>query len=273
MDFKLAGRRALVTGSNTGIGKGIAQILAREGAEVVIHGRKPERTQVVVDEIRKSGGAAHVAIGDLTSDEGADAVANAVKAAVGDIDILVNNVGGLDAYANEVRSWFQVSPADWANAAQQNLVAAVRMIHFFVPAMRERGWGRVINISSGGGLCPTEVVPDYNAAKAGILNLTVSLSKELARSGVTVNTVSPGTVHTEMVERMLDQLAPAFGWPDDYEARVKAFTTSGFFPGSISDLGYPEDLGVLVAYLASPFARFVTGSNYRFDGGSVPTVS
>ncbi|HEY6870641.1 MAG TPA: SDR family NAD(P)-dependent oxidoreductase [Novosphingobium sp.] len=273
MDLKLDGKRALVTGSNTGAGRGIAETLAAEGATVVIHGRKRDRAEAVAQKIAASGGTALVALGDLATVDGCMAVADAVHEQIGGIDILVNNIGGLDASGNDVLTWFQVKPEQWMGSLEQNLLGAVRLVHAFVPAMRERGWGRVINISSGGATLPTQVVPDYNAAKAGINNMTVSLSKALSRSGVTVNTISPGIMHTEMTERMLDQLAPAYGWSDDYDARVSALIDSGFLPITTADLGHPEDLGALVAFLASPLAGFVTGANYRFDGGGSLSVN
>jgi 3-oxoacyl-[acyl-carrier protein] reductase len=107
----------------------------------------------------------------------------------GGLDILVNNIGGTEASGGGLKSWFEILPEHWAGSMQQNVVAAVRMIHAFVPAMRDRGWGRVINVASAGGTEPPPAVPDYCAAKAAVINMTVSLSKALARTGVTV---SPG---------------------------------------------------------------------------------
>jgi 3-oxoacyl-[acyl-carrier protein] reductase len=273
MDLQLNGKRALVTGSSSGIGRGIATVLAREGAEVVVHGRNRERTQATADAIRAAGGIAHVGIGDLATDEGAAAVAKAALEATGGIDILVNNVGGTDSSGGGMLSWFEITPEQWAGSMQQNLIAAVRMVHAFVPAMRERGWGRVINIASAGGTAPPESVPDYCAAKAGILNMTVSLSKVLARSGVTVNTVSPGCTRTELFERNLERMAEANGWPDDYESREANFMDLGIFPCTSKRYGRPEDIGTLVGFLASPLSDFVNGANYRIDGGQVQSVN
>ena len=273
MDLQLAGKRALVTGSNSGIGKGIAHVLAREGALVVVHGRNHERTEGVAAEIRAAGGSAHVAIGDLATDEGAAAVAKAVHAHTGGVDILVNNIGGTESSAPGVIAWFEILPEHWAGSMQQNLIAAVRMIHAFAPAMRDRGWGRIINVASAGGSEPPATVPDYCAAKAAVMNMTVSLSKALARTGVTVNTVSPGCTRTELFERSLDRRAVQNGWPDDYEAREALFMQLGLFPCASERYGRPEDIGSLVAFLASPLAAFVDGANYRIDGGQCQSVN
>jgi 3-oxoacyl-[acyl-carrier protein] reductase len=273
MDLELAGKRALVTGSNTGIGKGIASALAREGVTVVIHGRKRDRAEATAEEICSAGGIAHVALGDLASDEGAAAVVKATQEKMGGVDILVNNIGGTESSGGGMRSWFEIRPEHWAGTMQQNVIAAVRMIHAFVPSMRERGWGRVINISSAGGTQATDGVPDYCAAKAAVINMTLSLSKTLARTGVTVNTVSPGCTRTEMFERTLDKMAAANGWPDDYDSREARFMDLGLFPCAAERYGRPDDIGALVAYLASPLATFVTGANYRIDGGQCQSVN
>ncbi|CAN7439755.1 SDR family NAD(P)-dependent oxidoreductase [Phenylobacterium sp. LjRoot225] len=273
MDLQLAGKRALVTGSSSGIGKGVAAVLAREGATVVIHGRNRERTDGVAEAIRAAGGVAHVAIGDLATEAGAAAVVQAVHDHAGGLDILVNNIGGTESSGGGLKSWFEILPEHWAGSMQQNLVAAVRMIHAFTPAMRDRGWGRVINVASAGGTEPPAAVPDYCAAKAAVINMTVSLSKALARTGVTVNTVSPGCTRTEAFERTLDKLAAEHGWPDDYEAREARFMELGMFPCAAERYGRPEDVGALVAFLASPLAAFVDGANYRIDGGQCQSVN
>ncbi|MGB8363986.1 MAG: SDR family NAD(P)-dependent oxidoreductase [Rhizomicrobium sp.] len=273
MDLQLTGKRALVTGSSSGIGRGIAIMLAREGVEMVVHGRNRERTEETATRIRAAGGTAHVAIGDLANDEGAAAVAKAALEKAGGIDILVNNIGGTESTGGGLALWFDVKPEHWAGSMQQNVIAAVRMVHAFVPAMRERGWGRVINIASAGGTAPPDQVPNYCAAKAAVINMTVSLSKELARSGVTVNTVSPGCTRTEAFERTLGRMAATNGWPDDYESREARFMDLGMFPCASERYGRPEDVGALVAFLASPLAAFANGADYRIDGGQCQSVN
>ena len=267
MDLKLAGRRALVTGSSSGIGRGIAMVLAREGASVVVHGRNAGRAERMAEAIRATGGTAHVAVGDLMTEDGAAAAVEAALKGAGGIDILVNNAGGNDAGGGGMPAFFEAAPAQWEAILQQNLIGAVRLAHALVPAMQSRGWGRVINIASSGGSSPTPMVPDYCAAKAGLISMTVSLSKTLARTGVTANTVSPGCTRTEAFEAWLDVLAAEHGWPDDYDAREPLFMDLGYFPVSARRLGRPEDVGALVAFLSSPMADFITGANYRVDGG------
>lgn len=273
MDLNLTGKRALVTGSSSGIGRAIAQILAQEGVQVAVHGRDQARTDETVRAIRDAGGQAIAALGDLASDAGAAAVIDAIMAALGGVDILVNNIGGNEAAGGGLSGWFNDTPEVWTATMQQNLVAPVRMIHAFVPAMRAAGWGRVINISSGGGSQPTPQASAYCAAKAGVNNLTVSLSLELAQTGVTVNTVSPGCTRTRMFEGTLNAMGDAQGWPDDLDAREKEFMKLGLFACASARYGRPEEVGALVALLASPLSAFINGANYRIDGGQVQSVN
>ena len=139
--------------------------------------------------------------------------------------------------------------------------------------MRERGWGRVINVSSGGGAAPTPQAAAYCAAKAAVINMTVSLSLELARSGVTVNTVSPGCTRTDMFERTLTTMGDEQGWPDDLDEREQRFMDLGIFPCASDRYGRPEDIGALITFLASPKSGFVNGANYRIDGGQVQSTN
>lgn len=273
MDLNLTGKRALVTGSSSGIGRAAAQVLAREGAVVAVHGRNRGRAEATAEAICREGGTAHLAIGDLAHDAGAAAVIAAVEAALGGVDILVNNIGGNESAGGGLTGWFNDTPQVWTGTMQQNLVAPVRMIHAFVPAMRHRGWGRVINVSSGGGAQPTPQAAAYCAAKAAVNNLTVGLSVELALSGVTVNTVSPGCTRTDMFEGTLRAMGDAQGWPEDLDMREKAFMDLGLFACSSERYGRPEEVGALIAFLASPLSGFVNGANYRIDGGQVQSVN
>jgi NAD(P)-dependent dehydrogenase (short-subunit alcohol dehydrogenase family) len=271
MDLQLKDKRALVTGSNTGIGKGIAAVLAREGATVVIHGRNSERAEMAAKDIKNSGGRAIVVLGDLATDAGAKKVADAVIAGLGGIDILVNNAGGNETANFGNPEWFDVPVEHWGAVTQQNVVSSVRLIKALVPGMRERHWGRVINISSLGGFQPTAQVPNYCAAKAAVLNLTVSLAKALARTGITVNTVSPGLVRTPMLEAWLAGLGKQLGWEGNFEALEARFVTE-LMPLAVSQVARVEEIGDVVAFLASPLSRFITGANVHVDGGQSQTL-
>jgi NAD(P)-dependent dehydrogenase (short-subunit alcohol dehydrogenase family) len=271
MDLQLRGKRALVTGSSAGIGQGIARALAREGASIIVHGRNAERAEAMARELKSAGGEAIVALGDLATDVGAQAVVDTVMAKLGGVDILVNNAGGNDSVQNRNPGWFQMTAQDWTSAHEQNVGSVVRLVLPLAPGMKERGWGRIINISSGGGHEPVPDVANYCAAKAALNNLTVSLSKALTSTGITVNTVSPGCIQTPGFETWMSSVGEQMGWPKDLAGMEQAFLKS-FHNVSVGRLGRVEDIADAVAFLASPRAGFITGALFNVDGGHTTGV-
>ncbi|KOG62074.1 MULTISPECIES: SDR family NAD(P)-dependent oxidoreductase [Streptomyces] len=259
MDLRLTGRRALVTGSSSGLGAAIARLLAAEGADVVVHGRDEARTRQVADAI----GAVAVAIGDLATDEGADAVA----AAAGDVDVLVNNAGAYDHLG-----WEDATPEVWLHTYEVNVVSGVRMIQRLVPRMRERGWGRVIQIGGGLASQPLAMQPHYNATLAARHNLAVSLARELKDTGVTSNVVAPGAVLVDSVQTLLTRMAPERGWGESWE-EIERRAARDFVPNDVGRFGRPEEIAGAVAYLASPYADYVSGATLRVDGGTIRSVN
>lgn len=269
MDMQLKGRRALVTGSSSGIGAEIARMLAAEGARVVVHGRDARRAQAVVDEIATRGGQAVVVLGDLTSAEDAERVIVEATSAFDGIDILVNNVGGS---ANVARpDWFDTPLDEWQQNFENNTLAPVRLIRALVPAMRERGWGRIIQISSRNAISPHAQFPGYGAAKAALNNLTLSLSKGLAGTGVTSNGIMPGLIYTpQLDEWFLETARREFGTEDRDQGRD--FVLKHVVRQTVDRSGQPRDIAAAAVYLASPLSDFVTGTTIRIDGGATPTV-
>ncbi|WP_290058582.1 SDR family NAD(P)-dependent oxidoreductase [Amycolatopsis solani] len=258
MDLQLTGRRALVTGSSSGLGEAIALLLAQEGADVVVHGRDEARTRAVAEKV----GAKAVAVGDLATDEGADAVA----AAAGEVDILVNNAGAYDHLG-----WADSTPEVWLRTYDVNVVSGVRMIHRFVPGMRARGWGRVIQIGGGLGGQPMAMQPHYNATLAARHNLAVSLARDLKGTGVTSNVVSPGAILVDSVQRLLTEIAPERGWGAEW-AEIEHNAAEDFVPNDIGRFGRPEEIAGAVAYLAGPYADYISGATLRVDGGTIRSV-
>ena len=266
MDLRLAGKRVLVTGSSSGIGEAIVKRLAAEGAAVVVHGRNDSRINAVAEAIRDRGGIAGVASGDLTTDAGADAVASAALAG-GPIDILVNNAGVI-VYL----SWTEVTAADWAETYNTNVISAVRMIQRLVPQMRERHWGRVIQIGGGLSQQPGATMPHYNASLAARHNLAVSLARELKDTGVTSNVVAPGAIlSSEAARTQLTHMGQAQGWGETWE-EIEHNATRAMAPNDVGRLGRPEEVAAAVAYLASPMADYVSGATLRVDGGTIRSV-
>ena len=273
MDVGITGRRALVTGSSGGIGEAIARRLAAEGAAVAINGRDPGRAAAVCASIRDAGGDAVLAVGDIESDAGVERVAAAALDGLGQIDILINNVGGPMSEDTARLDWFDVETRFWSGSYYKCVVAGVRFAQILAPAMRDRGWGRIINFASVVAAQPIAFVPDYAAAKAGVKNMTVGLAKALSMSGVTVNTITPGGIMTDAQARWLLKIAAEKGWGDDLEeieARRIAETPDGPLTRR---LGRPEQIADLVAVICGPAGDFINGANLRVDGGQTRTVN
>jgi NAD(P)-dependent dehydrogenase (short-subunit alcohol dehydrogenase family) len=268
MNLQLVGKRALVTGASAGIGVAIAEVLAREGARVLVHGRDNSRVRAVVGRITSSGGHAVPITGDLATDDGAKAVYSQAKMALGGIDILINNAG-----AYEARPWFETTPATWRMFFETDVLSAVRLILAVVPDLRQAGWGRVINVATGMATTPQIVMADYAAAKAAMVNSTVSLAKALADTGVTANTVSPGVIHTEGVERVLREAAQRLGWGDDWKIIQRRWFEDMLSDKTVKRLGRVEEVANLVAFVASPLSDYINGANLRIDGGKSPSVN
>lgn len=261
MDLQLAGKRTLVTGSHRGTGAGVARVLAREGARVWVHGFEREAADAVAREIRDEGHEAHAVAGDIRTDDGARDVAESV----GEIDVLVNNYG-----VAEGGSW--ESPIeDWLDIYQKNVLSGVRLVHALVPGMRERGWGRVLFVSTVGYARPNSRMPHYYASKTALVNMTVSLAKELAHTGVTVNCISPGIIATDEIKDMFRRRAARKGEPTDWPSLEKQ-AASGSMPNPAGIIGTPEDIGHLVAFLASDRARYINAANVRIDGGTADSI-
>jgi NAD(P)-dependent dehydrogenase (short-subunit alcohol dehydrogenase family) len=265
MDLQLKGKRALVSGSSSGIGAAIALELACEGVAVVVHGRHRERATAVARDVEARGVPAAVALGELTDDAQADAVCDAALAAFGGIDILVNCAGGVVRSDNP--EWEDVSSAEWLASFNLNVVSIIRLAKKLAPGMAARGWGRIVNISSIGGRMFSGRLHDYGAAKAAVDHLTANLSKTLAPGGVTVNAVIPGTVLTPQAERWIATLRRQNGWPDDLAQNERVYTTE-FNPQPVPRLGRPSEIAAAVTFLASPRSDYTTGAILRVDGGA-----
>ncbi|WGW11376.1 SDR family NAD(P)-dependent oxidoreductase [Saxibacter everestensis] len=266
MDMGLRGKRALVTGSSGGLGAAIARRLAAEGCVVVIHGRDPVATDAVMAELREVGVIATAVLGDLTDPEQARRVCEEA-AFGGSIDILVANAGPFAEHA-----FFDASDEEWVSAFEGNVLSAVRCIRHLAGPMRERGWGRIVTVGTRGVGAPLANMVEYSAAKAALANATGALAQELAGSGVTANTVSPGVMLTPGLQRMFLDRAQAQGdarsW-EEFEPEVVAT----YAPNPVGRLGRPEDIADAVAYLVSPRAGYVTGATLRVDGGITGSIN
>jgi NAD(P)-dependent dehydrogenase (short-subunit alcohol dehydrogenase family) len=221
----------------------------------------------VAQNIEQAGGMALVVLGDLSTDKGARRVVQKSLKELGGVDILINNAGSF-----QHRSWRELSPTQWSKTYNANLVSMVRMIRGIVPQMKLLGWGRIIQISSRAASRPLPAMPDYAASKAAILNLTVSLAKELAETGISVNSVSAGIIVTPKVEKALRRVATNRGWGADW-SNIEKRVLQEWRYDQATRLGRVEDLANVVTFLASPLSDYINGANIRVDGGGTGTVN
>ncbi|KAB0676445.1 SDR family NAD(P)-dependent oxidoreductase [Aureimonas leprariae] len=267
MDLKIDGRVALVTGSSKGIGEGIARRLAQEGAMVIVHGRDQLKAEQVAHDIVAEGGRARVVTGDLTNDDEVARLVGQAEGLAGPVEILVNNAGGSGA----TEDWTTTRLETWASGYDRNTLAAVRVITRVLPGMREAGWGRIVNISSLAAWLPPAGRPDYSAAKAAMAAMGASLAKAVAGEGITVNTVSPGTIRSERLEAAFRKTATDRGLPVDAPwEEVERAALPMFAAVPMGRVGTLEEIADAIAFLASPRAGYITGMDLRIDGGAWP---
>jgi NAD(P)-dependent dehydrogenase (short-subunit alcohol dehydrogenase family) len=270
MDLHLQGRTALITGASNGIGAEAARLLASEGVTVGVHGRNRERIDAVVAEIRAGGGTAEPLSADLSIDTEWDALADAANSALGQVDILVCNAGGRARLAPIGHA--ETTIENWRATFDTNITYAARLVQLLGPGMQERGYGRIILISSAAAQQPMGNQPDYGAAKAAVASLAVSASKWLRGKGVTVNAISPGAVLTPQLERYMTTVAEKKDWKGSLE-EVERRIATGMMKIPVGRVGRTSEIAGMIAYLASPWADFITGANVHIDGGVIGTVT
>lgn len=269
MDLKLDGKTALITGSSKGIGEAIARGLAREKAVVIVHGRDRAQAERVAQDIIREGGSAHAVAGDLTIEKEVQQLVDEAQALAGPIDIVVNNAGG----SGDAEDWANSRAASWASSYDRNVLAAVRVTALLLPLMRKAGWGRVVNISSLAGLMPPASRPDYSAAKAAMNAMTASMAKAVAADGVTVNTVSPGTIHSARLDARFREVAVEQGLAQDAPwEEIEQAVLPLFAEVPVGRVGTLEEIADAVSFLVSSRAAYITGVNLRLDGGVLPTI-
>ncbi|HRD75248.1 MAG TPA: SDR family oxidoreductase [Hyphomicrobiaceae bacterium] len=244
MDLAIKGKAALVTGASTGIGRGIALALGREGVRLAITARRGELLSEVAREIEAAGAPPPVTIvQDVMAEDAPLRIAKAAVAGLGGVDILVNNAGGSRQFGKDA------TEAQWTEAMTLNFHRPRQLAHQLLDQMVARKWGRIVNIT---GKSEPEGVNGAFSAKAGIHAWAKGLSREVGKLGITVNCIPPGRIMSEQIRR---NYTPEYRkWQAEHEIPVGRY-------------GEPEDLAALVCFLASPLAGYITGTVIPVDGG------
>ena len=241
VDLGIRGRRAAVAAGTAGLGYGAAAALVAEGVDVVVCGRDPQRLEAATTALGCRG-----VIADVSTIEGSVAFVREATALLGGIDILIANGGGPPAGTFESTPLEQYEPA-----VERSMLSVVAMCREVVPQMRERGWGRIVAITSTSVREPIATLILSNTARAGVTAFLKTLSREVAASGITVNTVQPGTHATDRITQLYGS--------------IPSGTELGIPTGTVGD---PADFGKVVAFMCGEPAKFVTGTNLQVDGGA-----
>ena len=273
MDLGIAGKWALVCGASKGLGFGCAQALAREGVNVVINARQPDTLQQAASKLIAASADVSRASGqnglkpmvlavaaDITTPEGRAAVFSAPGGPGRDFDIVVTNAGGPPP--GDFRDWER---ADWLRAIDANMLTPIELIKATVDGMAARGFGRIVNITSGAVKAPINVLGLSNGARSGLTGFIAGLARsKVAAQGVTINNLLPGKFATERLETTLVAMAQAAGVnAQEMRRQQQAQVPAGRF-------GTPEEFGAICAFLCSVQAGYLTGQNILPDGGAYP---
>jgi len=257
MDLGITGRWAIVCAASKGLGKACALALAAEGVHVVINARHADALEATAQEIRRIPTSANVitVAGDITTVE----IREKLLAAAPQVDILVNNAGGPPP--GDFRDW---NPSDWMSAVNNNMITPIELIKATVDGMQERGFGRIINITSSAVKAPIAILGLSNGARSGLTGFVAGLARTTVQYGVTINNLLPGTFDTDRISALVDASAKQSGQSIAQErAQREALVPAKRF-------GQPSEFGALCAYLCSAQAGYITGQNFLIDGGAYP---
>lgn len=255
MDLGIKGKTGLVCAASKGLGRGCAEALAEAGVDLVINARGAEALETTADEIsRRYGVNVTPVASDITTETGRAAVLEALG---GQADILVTNAGGPPP-----GSWTDWSREDFIRAIDANMLSAIALMQALVPGMMERGWGRVVNITSQSVKSPVSILGLSNTARAGLTGFVAGMSRQVAPSGVVVNNLLPGIHATDRAYALDKGVAQADGIEITAARRKREATIP------THSYGLPEDFGATCAFLCSQHARFIIGQNILLDGGA-----
>ena len=265
MDLGIKDRVAVITGGDSGMGLKTAEFLLKAGAKVALSDLNAKSLQIAADSLAGLG-EVHPIAADITKPTDVNKLARGVEDRFGPAHILVHAAG----ITGPTGDFLELTDDDWQKAIDSDLMAAVRMCRAFIPGMRQAGWGRVILFGSEDAEQPYVDELPYCAAKAGVLNLAKGLSKSYGQQGVLVNAVSPAFIQTPMTDAMMEKRSKKLGV--SFDEAVESFLKEERSTMVLQRRGQVEEVASLIAYLCSNLSSFITGANFRVDGGSVATV-
>jgi 3-oxoacyl-[acyl-carrier protein] reductase len=265
VDLGLDGRACAVTGASRGIGREAARQLCGEGAAVLLVARSTGDLERAVEDCRREGGDAEALVLDVTAPDAGERIVAEAERRFGQLDVLVNN-----ASTARWRDMDDVPDEDWQAAWEINVMAPLRAMRAAIPAMVERGWGRVVNVSSTSGKRPSASMAEYSVAKAAELSLSRLFADRYAGDGVLVNAICPGPTKSELwmdEGGLLDQSQALAG----HESREQALEAAGS-KRPIGRLAEVEEIAAAIAFLCSGRASYVAGAAWSVDGGTVQVI-
>ena len=255
MDLGIRGRKAIVCAASKGLGRGCAEALAREGVDLTICARTREAVEATAADLRKMGATVNAVACDITTEAGRKAVLEACPSP----DILINNAGGPPP-----GDFKNFSLDDWRKAVEGNMITPIALIQATVYGMMDRGFGRILNITSATVKAPIASLELSNGARAGLTGAVAVIARKAARRNVTINAILPGPFDTDRLRGTTKKLAESLGVPfEKVDAERKAAVPAGRF-------GTPAEFGALAAFLCSAHAGYITGQNVLIDGGGYP---
>ncbi len=255
MDLGISGKRAIVCASSRGLGFGCAQALAREGVDLVINARNAEALEQAADALRAETGVTVTPVAaDITTPDGRAEVLEAA----GQVDILVNNAGGPPPGL-----WMDWDRDDFIAAIDSNMLTPIAMIQALVPGMMDRGWGRVVNITSQSVKAPIPALGLSNTARTGLTGFVAGTARQIAPQGVIMNNLLPGSHDTDRIRTLDENRARADNCSVD-EARAKRLAAN-----PVGRDGTTEEFGAACAFLCSQYVGYMVGQNVLLDGGGI----
>ncbi len=262
MDLHIKDRIALVCGSSSGLGFAIGTRLAREGCRVALNGRDQTRLDNAADRVEsETGSRPGTFVADVSDSEGVTTLVQAVSDTLGPVDILLANAGGPPA-----RTFAEADAQTWRQAIDLNLLSTINLCRAVVPGMQQRGWGRIVCLTSVAAKQPIPGLILSSTSRAGLLGFVKGVANEIANDGVTINTICPGYMRTERVTELFDVLAPKGGISvDEVERNLVAQIPAG-------RIGNPDELAAMVAFMVSDHAGYLTGATIQVDGGYIKGI-